>query len=342
MTALVMSNKIIVDVFGADNSPSAIVRGAALALSDDLMRNNDTQLVLTGDKSIIQAELTALACPTDRIVIEHATGVVTNQDKPTEVSSTKKDTSLVRGLYMLREQEHAIGMVTAGSTGAALASGVRIIGRMQGVVRPTLTSTLPNVNGGRVYLSDCGANVDCKPEYLMQFGILATHYVRAMTSIAQPRVALVNNGVEAGKGNEVAKAAHTLLERADINFIGNLEARDALFDKADILVTDGFVGNILLKGVEGTALAMFGMLKQNILSAGIKGKLGAVLLKKAFKQLKNALDYQHVGGAPLLGLNKILVKAHGSSQASSICISILDIQRMHDANMMTNMQAALQ
>ncbi|MDR1138701.1 MAG: phosphate acyltransferase PlsX [Clostridiales bacterium] len=329
-----MIPSIIIDVNGGDNSPNALVEGAVLSL-----HNKGFEVVLLGGQQAIERELSKYIYAKERLHIVDAIDIVYNTDKPTDVVRAKKDSSMIKGLTMLRDTNSCIGMVSVGNTGAYLAGGTFVVGRLQGVLRPSLSALVPTIGGRKVCICDAGANVDSKPEYINQYAILASCYVRAFVDIDNPRVGLLNNGVEETKGNDTLKLAHKLLsDNQHINFVGNIEARYALDDIVDVIVADGLLGNVLLKSIEGTAISMFKMLKKNIMQSGISGKIGALLLKKAFGKLRRHMDYQSVGGAPLLGLNKIVLKAHGSSQAVSIAQSVWDIKKMHDEHMIDNIK----
>ncbi|MCL1953123.1 MAG: phosphate acyltransferase, partial [Firmicutes bacterium] len=228
------------------------------------------------------------------------------------------------------------------NTGTYLTGGVLIVGRLTGVLRPSLAAFVPTVGGNKLCICDAGANVDSKPEYINQYALLASCYMRAFRDIQNPKVGLLNNGIEDNKGTVVIKETYNLLKANKyINFVGNVEARYALEDIADIVVADGMMGNILLKSIEGTAITVFKMLKNEILSGGIGSKLGAALLKKTFGNIRYKMDYQQVGGAPLLGLNKIVLKAHGSSEATSIKQSVWDIYKMHNKKMIENIKESI-
>ena len=208
------------------------------------------------------------------------------------------------------------GFVSAGSTGALLAGGLFIVKRIKGIERAALTTVYPTLNGISL-LVDAGANVDCKPEYLQQFGLMGSIYMENVVGIKNPKVGLVNIGTEAGKGNQLAKEAYNLLNNGDINFVGNVEGRTLPQGEVDVIVADGFVGNVILKLTEGVAIGMFEQLKE-VFMADTKSKIGAMLLKPGLKSIKNRLDYREYGGAPLLGTRKPIVKAHGSSDALAI------------------------
>lgn len=320
--------KIVLDVYGGDYAPTEILKGAVMALNCE----KPISLVLTGKEDEIKRELELLGCDMSRVEIIDAPEVITNDDVPTTAIRSKKNSSLVAALTALKEREDCVGMVSAGSTGAVLAGSIFILGRIKGISRPALAPLLPTLPGGEVLLIDCGANVDCKPQNLVDFAIMGSAYMKHVRGIKEPRVALLSNGVEDKKGNELNKEAFKLLSQTSgINFVGNMEARDCLFGEYDVLVTDGFAGNIALKSIEGTALFILKALKESI--KGFKAKLGALLLKDTLKGMMKRLDYNNIGGAPFLGVEKLVVKSHGSSKARAICASILQVKSMAEAQL---------
>ena len=312
--------RIAVDGYGGDYSPTEVVKGVLAALEAD----KEIEILLTGKSE----ELSLLAGEHDRLIIRDAREVISCEETPTVAVRTKKESSLVVALDAVKEGD-ADGLVSAGSTGAVLIGATLKIGRVKGVERPALAPALPTVTGGNVILCDCGANVDCKPSYLVGFARMASAYQKGVFGVADPRVGLLNNGAEESKGNAFSVECHQLLKAADgINFIGNVEARDILSGEVDVVVADGFDGNVALKSAEGTANAVLSLLKQGIYGGGLRAKLGALLLKPVFKGLKHTLDYNEHGGAAFLGLKKPVVKAHGSSKAKSILGAILQVRDM--------------
>ena len=312
--------RIAVDGYGGDYSPTEVVKGVLAALEAD----KEIEILLTGKAE----ELSLLAGEQDRLIIRDAREVISCEETPTVAVRTKKESSLVVALDAVKEGD-ADGLVSAGSTGAVLIGATLKIGRVKGVERPALAPALPTVTGGNVILCDCGANVDCKPSYLVGFARMASAYQKGVFGVADPRVGLLNNGAEESKGNAFSVECHQLLKAADgINFIGNVEARDILSGEVDVVVADGFDGNVALKSAEGTANAVLSLLKQGIYGGGLRAKLGALLLKPVFKGLKHTLDYNEHGGAAFLGLKKPVVKAHGSSKAKSILGAILQVRDM--------------
>lgn len=302
--------KIIVDGMGGDNAPVEIVKGTI-----DAVKEFNLNVIIVGKEDIITEELKKYDYPKDRVEILDAKDIITNEDDPALAIRRKKDSSLVVGCKALAEGM-GDGFVSAGSTGALLAGGLFIVKRIKGIERAALTTVYPTLNGISL-LVDAGANVDCKPEYLQQFGLMGSIYMENVVGIKNPKVGLVNIGTEAGKGNQLAKEAYNLLNNGDINFVGNVEGRTLPQGEVDVIVADGFVGNVILKLTEGVAIGMFEQLKE-VFMADTKSKIGAMLLKPGLKPIKNRLDYREYGGAPLLGTRKPIVKAHGSSDALAI------------------------
>ena len=308
--------KIVVDAFGGDYAPFEIVAGAVKALQE----NQELELVLVGDKDKITEILQQLVFVSDRLEIVHAPDVVTMDDVPTVAIRTKKTSSIVVAYDYLKQNDDAVALVSAGSTGATLTGAVLKLGRVKGVSRPALAPILPTVNDGKVMLLDCGANAECKPENLLDFAIMGNEYMKAM-GVKKPRIALLNIGTEEEKGSEMIKEAHQLLKNAKLNFVGNIEARDVIKGNVDVVVADGFSGNVCLKTIEGTAEILFGEIKE-ITRKSLKTKIGALMLKKHLYGLKKKYDHKKVGGAPLLGVNKVVLKCHGNSKAESISATI--------------------
>ena len=308
--------KIVVDAFGGDYAPYEIVAGSVKALQE----NQELEVVLVGDKDKITEILQQLVFVSDRLEIVHAPDVVTMDESPTIAIRTKKTSSIVVAYDYLKQNDDAVALVSAGSTGATLTGAVLKLGRVKGVSRPALAPILPTVNDGKVMLLDCGANAECKAENLLDFAIMGNEYMKAM-GVKEPRIALLNIGTEEEKGSEMIKEAHQLIKNAKLNFVGNIEARDVIRGNVDVVVSDGFSGNVCLKTIEGTAEILFGEIKA-ITKQSLKTKIGALLLKKHLYALKKKYDHKKVGGAPLLGVTKVVLKCHGNSKAESICATI--------------------
>lgn len=329
--------KIIVDAMGGDNAPEQIVLGAIDALCED----KQLEVTLVGDTDAICKVLAGKKYDDNRLEIIDAKDVITNDDSPTMAIKTKKESSLVKAFDALNRDD-ADGFVSAGSTGAVLVGAFMKVGRIKGVSRPALAPVLPTLKGNGVVLCDCGANVDCKPVNLQHFAIMASAYAEGMLGVKNARVGLLNNGAEAHKGNELTQEAYKLLsETRGINFVGNCEARDILSGDYDVVVCDGFNGNIALKSAEGTANIMLKLIKDGVYSGGLKSKLGALLLKSVFKNVKKKMDYNAHGGACFLGVNKIVVKSHGASKSNSVTASILQAKSLAEAKVCDKIKSGI-
>lgn len=312
---------VVLDGFGGDNAPLEIVRGAI----DSVNEFEDLQVVVTGREEELKNILTQEGYEGDRIKIVNADEVITNDEQPTIAIRRKKNSSLVVGLDYVNEhpEENIAGFVSAGSTGAVLTGALLKIGRAEGIKRPTLAPPMPNLAGGKTLICDSGANVDSKPEFLCGFALMGSIYMQKMFGVENPRVGLLNVGTEDEKGNAFSHEAFALLkEMTSINFIGNIEARDISSGTVDVVVTDGFAGNVALKSAEGTALFILKSLKKNIKKGGLRAKVGYLLMKKVVKNLVNDVDFNKVGGSPFLGCKKVVVKSHGSSDRIAIRGSI--------------------
>lgn len=312
-----MSKTIIaLDCMGGDNAPGEIVKGAVLAADE----NKDMLIKLVGREDDIKKELEKYPS-SNKLEIVDAKEVIETGEPPVAAIRKKKDSSLVKCMYMVKKGE-ADAMVSAGSTGANLVGGHVIIGRIKGVERPPLAPLIPTKTGFSL-LIDCGANVDARPSHLLQFAKMGSVYMENVVGIKNPKVALVNIGAEEEKGNALVKETYPLLKEMEgINFIGNIEARDIPNGDADVIVCDAFVGNVILKLYEGVASVLIDKIKGSMMNS-IKTKIGALLIKKDLKKTLKGFSLEEHGGAPLLGLNGLLVKTHGSSKAIVIKNSIL-------------------
>ncbi len=307
--------KIIVDAMGGDHAPQAIVEGCISALKEFA----DVSFTLTGDGQQLRALIDASDADQSRVEIVPTTQVIEMCDSPVKAIQDKKDSSMAVALRLLAEHPDAM-MISAGNTGALVAGATLIVKRIKGIKRPALAPVLPTKTGA-VLLIDAGANAECKPQYLNQFGMMGSIYMNQVFQIEKPRVGLINNGAEEEKGNELTKEAYQLLKKAPVHFVGNAEGRDLLSGDYDVLVCDGFTGNIVLKFVEGCSKTILGMLKGYI-KESFRAKLGAVFMKGAFVKLKHKMNYKEYGGALLLGVNGGVMKAHGSSDAYAILSAI--------------------
>ena len=326
-----MHMRIFVDAMGGDFAPQAPVEGTIEALR----RYPDMEVTLAGVIPEIEKYLVDCDDVRARITLLDAPEVITNEESPVMGVRSKKKSATVIGMLQLRDKE-ADGFVSAGSTGAVLAGGMFRLGRIPGIERPALAPTMPN-GKGYFLLIDCGANVDCKPEYLVQFGMMGDAYMRGVFGMEKPRVGLVNIGAEAEKGNALVKATYPMMEQAPYHFVGNVEARDVMADVADVLVADGFAGNLILKNTEGVAMALLKIIKQEMM-ADLSGKIAGLIGKPAFRRVKKLMDYTEVGGAPLLGVQGAVVKAHGSSNAHAFSCAIGQLIKMIDGKVVETIE----
>lgn len=318
--------RVAVDAMGGDNAPAAIVKGAV----DALHEKDNLFIYLVGKQNAINQELSGYSYPKERIQVVPASQVIETGEPPVHAIRGKKDSSLVVALGLVRKGE-ADAFVSAGSTGAVLVGGQVMVGKLKGVERAPLAPLIPTLKGSSL-LIDCGANVDARPSHLVQFAKMGSIYMENVMHIEKPRVALVNIGAEEEKGNALAKETYPLLKAcADINFIGNIEARDIPEGKADVIVCEAFVGNVILKLYEGVAGALMKKVKAGMMST-LRSKIGALLVKPALKQTLKDFDVSEYGGAPLLGLKGLVVKSHGSSDANEIKNSILQCIQFKEQN----------
>ena len=306
--------KIIVDCFGGDHCPQAPVDGALAALA----KNPDLHVILTGDETILRQTLEGKSYDASRLEIVHAPEVIGCDEKPTDVVRLKRNSSMMKGIIMLRDRDDIAAMVSTGSTGALVTGALVRLGRIPGIIRPAFCPILPTMDGGIVGICDSGANVEVTSAHLRQFAIMASLYMENVYGVPKPRVALLNVGKEAEKGDDIRRETYRLLqETPSVNFVGNMESRDLLSGNYQVVVADGFSGNVLVKTTEGTALELLGKLKKEIFSRTLY-KLGALLMKKMFADMKEFMNYQNYGGSVLLGTSKVVVKGHGSSKAVAV------------------------
>lgn len=302
--------KIIVDAMGGDNAPGEIVKGGI-----DAIKEYDINILFVGKEELIKRELKKHNYDENKVEILNATEVITNEDNPALAIRRKKDSSLVVASKALVDGL-GDGIISAGSTGALLSAGLFIVKRIEGIDRAALTVLYPTMDKFSL-LVDAGANVDAKPEFLYQFALMGSIYMNKVMDIDSPTIGLVNIGTEKSKGNQLVKDSYELMENGLPNFIGNIEARDLPYGKADVLVADGFVGNVILKLTEGMASSIFSILRDEF-TKNLRTKIGASILKNELRNIKGRMDYREYGGAPLLGTKKPMVKAHGSSDAFAI------------------------
>ncbi|MDL2292179.1 phosphate acyltransferase PlsX [Acholeplasma sp. OttesenSCG-928-E16] len=329
--------KVIIDTLGGDKSASEFVSGAIKAL--DLI--DGLELVFAGRKLEIEEALGELVND-KRISLLDCSEEITNDDQPTTAIRQKKDSSLVKSLELLASDSGVDAMISSGNTGAVLFGGMTKIGRIEGIDRAALAPILPTLNGdGRVCLIDSGANVDCKPEMLGQFAIMGSSYMKSTMKIENPRVALISVGTEDKKGNEQTKAAFEILKNMPINFVGNMEARDALSGKYDVLVCDGFIGNVLLKSIEGAAVGIMKLLGKT-LNENLPLNTDPTFIKKSFGQMMALLDFNSNGGATLLGINKIVIKVHGAATSSAVTSAIFQVKDLVDGRLVETTKDLIQ
>ncbi len=308
--------RIILDGMGGDNAPASVVEGAVLA-----SKEIEHEIVIVGQEELIHAELKKHKYDEAKITVIDAREVISNDEAPVRAVRSKKDSSIVKGINMVKSGEGDV-FISAGSTGALLSGGLFLLGRIQGIDRPALASVYPIIGGKASLLLDAGANAECKPNNLLEFGIMGNIYMEKVIGRENPRVGLVNLGAEAAKGNTLTKAAYELLEQSHMNFIGNVEAREVPKGACDVIVADGFTGNVILKLTEGLAWNILQVIKKKF-TDGVKAKLGAALLIDKLGELKKEFDYSEYGGAPILGVKGPVVKMHGSSKSAAVKNTIL-------------------
>ena len=306
--------RIVVDVMGGDNAPEEIIKGVKKACQ----KMDDIELILVGKNDIMSREINKwVDFPEERIQLKTASQVVDMNDSPTKALRKKKNSSINVGTNLVKENI-ADAFISAGNTGAVMTAGLFNVGRLSGIKRPSIATVFPSANGETLVM-DAGANTDCSSKNLLQFAIMGQIHAQNVLNIENPKVGLLNIGEEKGKGNKLTKNTYDLLmeDHRINNFIGNVEGRDIFNGNCDVVVCDGFVGNVVLKTTEGAASLMFDIIKEN-LQKDMRSKLGALLLKPYLKELKSRLDYRQYGGAPLLGINGVVIISHGSSDATAI------------------------
>lgn len=331
-----MNVRVAVDAMGGDNAPMEIVKGAVEAVNE----RAEITVLLVGREELLQEELSNYSYDKDRLKVIHANEVIANEEAPVMAIRRKKDSSIVTALNLVKNKE-ADAFVSAGSTGAVLVGGQFVVGRIKGVERSPLAPLLPTVNGVSL-LIDCGANVDARPSHLVQFAKMGSIYMENIVGIKNPRVAIVNIGAEEEKGNILVKETFPLLKNcSDINFIGSIEAREIPNGGADVIVCEAFVGNVILKLYEGVGSALIGKIKTGLMST-FKSKVGALLCKSALKETLKSFDASEYGGAPMLGLNGLVVKAHGNSKSIEIKNSIIQCVSFTEQKLSEKIKANIQ
>lgn len=308
--------RIIIDGMGGDNAPGEIVKGAVEAA-----KLIDHEIIIVGIEEQINAELAKYKFDKSQISVKHASEVIENDDAPVRAVRRKKDSSMVVGINMIKSGEGDL-FISAGNTGALMSGALFNLGRIQGIDRPAIASIYPVLGGEPCLLVDAGANSECKPNNLLEFGMMGSIFVEKVWKRSNPTVGLVNIGAEETKGSTLTKSAYELISKSRLRFVGNVEAREVPFGASDVIVCDGFVGNVILKLTEGLALNIVQLLKRKF-TDGMRAKVGAAFLLKKMKELKTEFDYTEYGGAPILGVKGPVVKMHGSSDANAVKNTII-------------------
>lgn len=325
--------KIIIDAMGGDNAPYAPVEAAARAVKE-----LGVDIVLVGQEKAVNDELKKYSYPQDKISVVNADEVITNFDEPAKAIRVKKNSSMVVAARMLKNNE-GDALLSMGNTGALLSAGLLIVGRIKGILRPTLATALPSGNGPML-LVDAGANTNCKPLNLLQFAMMGSIYSEEILGINKPKVGLLSNGEEEGKGNDLVKQTYPLFKEAPFNFIGNVEGRDVMNGDVNVIACEGFVGNVVLKTVEGMGSLMGDMVK-GMFMKNIFTKLGAIFVSGGIKDFKKRMDYREYGGAPLLGVKSPVIKGHGSSDAKAVFQAIVQAKKTIETNMVDKIKNSL-
>lgn len=327
--------KIAVDAFGGDNAPLSVIRGAS-----DAAREYGVNIILTGDKDIIEKCAADNKIDLAGIEIRHTDSVFDMHDKPTDILRSKRGTSLGLAMDLVANGE-ADAFVSAGSTGAIMAGATFIVKRIKGIERPAIGTVIPTMTDRKLLLMDAGANAECRPEMLRQFGIMASLYLENVEGIKNPEIGLLNIGTEDTKGGPLQIEAYKLLKESPVNFVGNIEARELPAGVCDAVISDGFTGNVALKLYEGVASNMMKLIKRTLMST-FRSKIAALLAKKSLYSLKDKMNYDDIGGAPLLGVKKPVIKAHGSSNADAIKNAIRQAKRCAENDVAGKISADLQ
>jgi glycerol-3-phosphate acyltransferase PlsX len=324
---------IILDAMGSDNYPTPEIIGAI-----DAKIKMDEEVILVGDEKLIREEMVKLNIPSESFPIVNAPEIVEMWEKPVEAAKRKPNNSMAVGIRLVKDGTGS-SFVTAGNTGGAMFNGLRELGRIKGVQRPPLSVIFPTRKGKCIVL-DIGANADCRPDFLVQFAIMGSIYANIINNVENPRVGLISNGEEPGKGNQLVQDTYKLLENCPVNFIGNVEPKELFAGEADVVVTDGFTGNVLVKGSEAISKFLIDVLKESLMSS-FRTKIGALLAKPAFDKLKSIVDPSEVGAAPLLGLDGLVLVGHGRSDARAITSSIMLAKRATDSGLVEKMRAGI-
>ena len=325
--------KIIIDAMGGDHAPQVPVEASVKAVKE-----LGVDVVLVGKEEVIKEELSKYEYPQSKVEIVHADEVITNYEEPAKAVRSKKNSSIVIGANLLKDDK-GDAFLSMGSTGAVLSAGLLIVGRIKGVLRPAIATLLPTAKGPKM-LIDAGANTNCKSENLVQFAIMGSVYMHNVLGINNPTVGLISNGEEEGKGNDLTKSTFLQLKNAPVNFIGNIEGRDVMEGNADVMTCDGFVGNVILKTVEGMGHVVVSMVK-GMFKKSIFTKIGALFVYKGINDFKKAMDYREYGGAPLLGTRKPVIKGHGSSDVKAAFNAIKQAEKFVSTKVIENIASKL-
>ena len=324
---------IALDAMGGDFAPSAPVKGALAAISKS---NNSLKVILVGNRNLIKKELGSSS--PNQISIHHASEVVSMDDSGSKVIKSKPDSSMVQGIKLIKDGK-ADAFISAGSTGAQMATSLLMLGRIKHVKRPALGAYFSSLSGGKI-ICDIGANTDIKPQHLLQFAIMASVYLDHVEGVKNPKIGLINIGEEPSKGSELYQEAHKLLKEELPNFIGNIEGRNLFDSNANVIVCDGFVGNILIKFAEGWFSTFSDMVKKKILTK-TRYKIGAQMIKPALEEIRSQYDYEEHGGAPLLGVNGISIVCHGSSTSKTIMNSIFLAEKSINESLISDISSGI-
>ncbi|MCM1297943.1 MAG: phosphate acyltransferase PlsX [Firmicutes bacterium] len=328
--------RVAMDAFGGDNAPDEVIKGAAEAIK---LYGDKLEIILCGDENRVNERIKALGVSTEGISVKNAEGIIKIEDNPTDIRKAKLNSSMGVAFQAVKNGE-ADAFISAGSTAALVVGGTTLIGRIKGIKRPSLAPIIPSVSHNYILL-DGGANVECRPEMLQQFAVMGSVYMEKIMGVKNPKVGLLNVGAEEEKGRELEHEAYALLKEAPVNFIGNAEGREAALGECDVLVTDGFTGNVYLKTVEGMGKFMKVSLK-GIFFKNIGTKIGAAFTMKGIKELSRKMDYRETGGSPLLGTSKPVIKAHGSSDAKAFMNAVRQAKEFIENNVIEEITAALE
>ena len=331
--------RLAIDAMGGDEAPAAVVEGALRFAR----AHPGHQVILVGDAERVRPLTLEVGSPAPRnVIVHHASEIITFDDDAAAAIRRKKDSSLRVGLELVRDGQ-AEAFISAGHSGAVMAGALFLLGRLPGVERPAIAALFPALRKkSRCLLVDAGANVECRPLHLAQWAVMGDAYVRTVVGVARPRIGVLSNGEEDTKGTELTREAAALLRKSDLGFVGYVEGKDIFSGEIDVVVTDGFTGNVVLKTAEGTAKGVVGLIKQTIDSTGLPGRVGALLLKPTLARLKKVVDYAEYGGAPLLGINGAGIVAHGRSDARAIANALAAALATRDVGLTEAVGAAIQ